>query len=859
MRYAKVSGLAAALVAALVAGLLVTGAPAPAAGGEVVVYRDAYGIPHIEAQDARGLSYGTGYALAKDRLFLTAAIRLTAQGRTAELLGGDALPADKAVRRDFYEAADVQRQYDALPEARKQELQAYADGFNKGMAEVMADPERRPLAFDVLGYQPEPWTPTDSVSVVALFTWQSFAGEGGGGQLGNAELLARLEKRFGEPRGLELWNDLLFKNDPRASTVSRTHESGTAPRSIRRERLPARAQRRLSVRRAEGIERAASSRARELRLVNAIRAKLPIPRIGSYAAAIGGKRTRSGGAIVVGAPQSGLSAPSVFWQLGQHMPGRDCTGFTVPGLGPWTGIGWCNGHAWSLVAGNMGEQVDHYVEEIDPDNPRRYKHKGRWLDMTVRKETFRANKCVPPVCSEASPAGSETLEIEETIHGPVIARDPGTNIAITQRRAQRGVWARGVDTIAGWNNARTLKQFEAATDIAASTYNLIYGDDQGRILYRFTGLQPVRARGFDRRLPMPGTGEAEWAGMLPTSRMPRVKSPKSGLLVANQGVETKPARWWPNASSVGVGQVTRVGWNRRLLGKRDLDVAQVERINPSLLERTDGITPFLADHLERKLRGSRNPRVQEALGLLREWKGSGFARVDSDRDGFYDHAAVMIFGADSFNLPSEEHPRIFWTELLDRVFADELGAPAGGGEERGTFQVPGGGFKRLSLLKLVLDGRKKASVRLSRDYADDLRTPQREKAVDHVRSSLESTIEQLEKRFGTPDMRRWLGPVPTMKFGALGLVEPPPIRGFDHGTYSQIVDPRAAVGRYILPPGNSSADGAPEVAAAQRVEYPEHFVDQRELYEAYGHLDMPHARDQYSNNTESVTRLTYGG
>jgi hypothetical protein len=335
-----------------------------------------------------------------------------------------------------------------------------------------------------------------------------------------------------------------------------------------------------------------------------------------------------------------------------------------------------------------------------------------------------------------------------------------------------------------------------------------------------------------------------------------VSRPKSGLLVANQGVETKPRKWWPNASSVGVGQVTRVGWNRRLLSRTGLDVREVEKINPLLLERSDGITPFLAGHIRRTLRGSRDARIREALGLFEEWAAAGYPRVDEDGDGFYDHPAVMIFGADHFNLRGEDYPRILWSELLDRVFADELGAPAGGTEERGTFQVPGGGFKRLSLLKLALDG-PRASRKLSRDFVDDLRTPKRETARALVRESLGVAITKLEERFGTPDMSRWLGEVPTMRFGALGLVEPPPIRGFDHGTYSQIVDPRAGAGLYILPPGNSSADSALEIAAAETGSYPEHFVDQRELYENYEHLEMPHTREEYTAAPESVTKLSY--
>lgn len=842
----------AAVVAAVV--VVATTGPAPAEVGGVTIYRDSFGIPHVESSSGRGVAYGTGYALAEDRLFLTAAIRLTAQGRTAELLGRDALPADIATRRDFYEAADVQRQYDALPQARKEELVAFSDGFNAGMAKVMRDPERRPAAFDALDYYPEPWKPTDSVSVVALFTWVSFAGEGGGGQLRNAALLARLSERFGRRRGYRLWNDITFKNDPAAPTVARRSEGGRGPRAFRRER-PSSLQRRLAITQARAIGRAGRRRAREIRVVQDILRRLPVPKIGSYAAALGPRRTRSGGAIVIGAPQAGLTAPSVFWQVGQHGPDKDCTGFTVPGLGPWTGIGWCNDHAWSLVAGNVGEQVDNYVEVLHPENSRKYRFRGEWRDMTVRREVFEVNKCAPPVCSEPSPPTTETVEFEDTVHGPVVARDEPAGIAITQRRAQRGRWGAGVDTIARWNTALSVEEFESATDVAASTYNLLYGDAQGNILYRFTGLQPVRARGFDRRLPSPGTGEAEWRRFLATRRMPRVKNPGSGVLVANQGVETKPAPWWPNASSIGVGQVTRVGWNRRQLGIRDADVPAVERLNPALLERADGITPFLAGHLRRALRGSPDERIQQALGLFEEWAGAGFPRVDEDGDGFYDHPAVMIFGADHFNLPGSDYPRILWSRLLDRVFADELGAPAGGDQDRGSFQLPGNGFQRLSLLKLALDGRG-ASRPLSRRFVDDLRTPAREKAVDLVRASLAGALAGLEERFGTSDMRRWLGPVPTMRFSPLGLVEPPPIRGFDHGTYSHIADPRAGVGRYILPPGNSSADGAPEIARAQTGEYPEHFVDQARIYEAYGFLDMPRTREQYTADPESVTRLT---
>ena len=62
--------------------------------GQITIYRDRHGVPHIEAGSTNALAYGTGYALAFDRPFLTEAVRLTAEGKLAELLGSGQLKAD---------------------------------------------------------------------------------------------------------------------------------------------------------------------------------------------------------------------------------------------------------------------------------------------------------------------------------------------------------------------------------------------------------------------------------------------------------------------------------------------------------------------------------------------------------------------------------------------------------------------------------------------------------------------------------------------------------------------------------------------------------------------------------------------
>ena len=128
-----------------------------------------------------------------------------------------------------------------------------------------------------------------------------------------------------------------------------------------------------------------------------------------------------------------------------------------------------------------------------------------------------------------------------------------------------------------------------------------------------------------------------------------------------------------------------------------------------------------------------------------------------------------------------------------------------------------------------------------------------------IRSSLRDALKLLRAKFGTADMSKWLGPVPKHDFPALGAVGAPGFTGFDHGTYSQIVDPRAGRGLYVLPPGNAEVDGATETAQAEAGMYPKHYTDQTPLYEHYDYLVMPHFASQYRAGTESVAHLTYTG
>ena len=128
--------------------------------------RDERGIPHITASNDQDLYFAQGYATAADRLWQMDLLRRTARGELAEIFGNSALEEDKRHRTfGFAQTADAEVAQ-ATPAARAI-LEAYARGVNAYIAGLEA--KSLPPEFQILQYQPRPWTPSDSLVLVKLF------------------------------------------------------------------------------------------------------------------------------------------------------------------------------------------------------------------------------------------------------------------------------------------------------------------------------------------------------------------------------------------------------------------------------------------------------------------------------------------------------------------------------------------------------------------------------------------------------------------------------------------------------------------------------------------------------------------
>ncbi|GEC08542.1 antibiotic transporter [Streptomyces spinoverrucosus] len=136
----------------------------------IEIHRDAWGIPHLRATDARELARAQGRVTALDRAWQLEVERHRADGTSASFLGTSAVAWDVLARRARL-ADTAKRSFEALDPVTADWVRAYVDGVNEGLTEGA----RRTPEFAETGLAPgrwEPWTPL----AVWLATHILFAG-----------------------------------------------------------------------------------------------------------------------------------------------------------------------------------------------------------------------------------------------------------------------------------------------------------------------------------------------------------------------------------------------------------------------------------------------------------------------------------------------------------------------------------------------------------------------------------------------------------------------------------------------------------------------------------------------------------
>lgn len=443
----------------------------------VEIVRDRWGIPHIYAGSAGDAFFAQGFVHAQERLFQMDLRRRIAYGTLSEAFGAGGLATDRFSRtlgigqaaHDEWARICAGAPGPSSSDVREA-LQAYADGVNSCLASKR---RKKPLEFTLMGYDPDPWRPVDSIAFTRLMIWQLAFGWHG-------ELVRQqLRSAVGEAAAAE-WG---FRY-PASSPVT----------------IPG------------GITVGDPSDPPGLPITG------PAAGGGSNAWVICGKRTATGRPLLCNDPHLFLSSPSVWYENHLSAPGLEVTGASLAGI-PAVMIGHNSRIAWGMTVAFTDCQ-DLFEERFRGD---RYEYQGNWHDAGLRDETVRIKHQAEPVVHR----------VVTTRHGPIVADGPdgsGTRYALSAvALAGQG----DLGALLAINRAADWKGFSDALRLgSAAQLNFVYADVDGNIGYRVTGNVPIRAAG-DGSMPAPGwTGTHEWTGFIPFDEMPHALNPREGFIVS---------------------------------------------------------------------------------------------------------------------------------------------------------------------------------------------------------------------------------------------------------------------------------------------------------------------------------------
>jgi penicillin G amidase len=458
----------------------------PGLSAPVEIVRVEPGVPHIYARNAHDLFFAQGYVHAQDRLWQMELNRNLGAGRLAELFGEGALEIDKVMRvLGLSRAAALD--WRTLSPATRALLTAYADGVN---AYVSAHRGRLPIEFTILGVEPRPWTPVDSLTWGKLMSLNL--------SLNHAFEILRVHliARLGEP----VARRLVSPYPATAPVIVPPGVHGYAGFAVpRRSRTDLAALPGLAMISGAGTV------------------------WGSNGWVVAGSRTASGRPLLANDTHLGLQLPSIWYQVGLHGGGYDVAGFSFPGM-PFVVIGHNQRIAWGIT--NLCADVqDLYIEKLDDaKHPRRYQFKDAWRDLVLRREAIPV-KGKPEVM----------FEVRETHHGPIV-NDVLPELKGSPPMALR--WpalggTRLIDALSAVDRATDWPSFHRA--LAAwdtPSVNFVYADVDGHIAYQSTARVPIRAAGHQGLVPVPGwDGRSEWQGFIPYEEMPRLLDPPAGFIV----------------------------------------------------------------------------------------------------------------------------------------------------------------------------------------------------------------------------------------------------------------------------------------------------------------------------------------
>ncbi len=615
---------------------------------EVTVSRDAFGVPHIEAQNEEDLWRAAGFVAAQDRLWQMEFSRRAVRGTLSEIFGPVVLEQDKFLRVWGFHRLAQQLTTALSPQSRAM-LTAYAEGVNEF---INTHRDRLPLEFSMLGFKPEPWEIEDSIGLARLMAFR----------LCHAwffeAALGKVAEQFGMPMARELFPavlpntpTILAEVNPRLHPLVQVANTPLTPlkggidevtpplRGVGGVSLahedPAELKESTTINHTSlapikvGISQTTSLQAGMpalrpsalatqfeafIDLAQTTRAQLGMPPgvLGSNNWVVHGSRTRTGKPMLANDPHLGFALPSVWYEMHLQAGDFEVIGQTLPGV-PGVVLGHNRNIAWGFTNG-MIDDLDFYQERV---HGKEYLSGTEWKPLTIISEQIRIKGAEP-----------QTFEIRFTERGPLVNEILDIARLDTLALSIRWTGFEMSDELAvfrGLNGARSWAEFEQALQqYTVPGQNVVYADVEGNIGYRASGKVPIRrdGKGF---LPYRGWENAgDWVGYIPFEEMPHVLNPAQGFVAtANNLMFSSYFQYYLSNSwepSSRIERITEMLQSNAHVDTSFMKTMQLDQFSkhaqytlPRLLKLMEADTSLAPSDTMLIL------QEKQALGLLRQW------------------------------------------------------------------------------------------------------------------------------------------------------------------------------------------------------------------------------------------------
>ena len=447
----------------------------PGVRAEVVIRRDRWGIPYVEAGSVEDGWYGLGFCHGQDRAVQLEGLLRLVRGTLAQAGGPRLLPMDRLSRRIGFVRSGA-AQLRALSEDTRRDVAAYARGLYDGA--TLGSP-RMPHEFALAGVRPARYSPEDVLAVGKLVAFSLSS---------NWDVeLARLKiLQEDGPEALE------------ALEAARYRETGDFP----------------------GSARAFDALASDLTEFASLAGCGGM----SNGWAVAPGRTATGRPILANDPHLRPELPPSWYLARVSTPEWTVAGASFVGA-PLFAAAHNGSIAWGVTAG-LADNTDLFLERLGPD--------GRSVlegDEFARCDVFRE---VIGVKGDAPVVEDVVVTKRGPIISPVLTADvPVVSLGATW------LGEAALGTLDELHKAKNFDEFRQAWSTwNLASFGLVYADEEGSIGGLMAGEVPSRRKGhgtFPTAGWDPGSGWED--APVPFDKVPAVLDPEEGFVAtANSGL-----------------------------------------------------------------------------------------------------------------------------------------------------------------------------------------------------------------------------------------------------------------------------------------------------------------------------------